>query len=210
MSTAPPSHYNTILMERGDSIEDGTPYCYICLDATSGPAGEPTELMAPCACQTYIHRTCLDGWRCVSSGKSSRTHCPTCKTEFQMERSTDSTRVERALETIAAHWWVFSYRWVLTVAAVLFIFDASAWYDSDDKLMRLSGYLSNGALTLVGPIVGSILLASVALILNNFAQGCLYSMGKVPKVVHEEPIQVPDLLGRVMNLRPLPSAASCA
>ncbi|KDO16780.1 hypothetical protein SPRG_17736, partial [Saprolegnia parasitica CBS 223.65] len=37
--------------------------CFYCLDDGNGPERSATELIAPCACATYIHRDCLDTLR---------------------------------------------------------------------------------------------------------------------------------------------------
>ncbi|ETV91648.1 hypothetical protein H310_13894 [Aphanomyces invadans] len=61
------------------------PYCYLCLDSTHGAVFSPTELIAPCMCQSYIHRQCLDHWRATSNTLHAMTHCPTCRTPYETQ-----------------------------------------------------------------------------------------------------------------------------
>ncbi|KAF0742423.1 hypothetical protein Ae201684P_008222 [Aphanomyces euteiches] len=186
-------------------VAEGTPYCYICLDSMNGPSGDAYELMAPCACQTYIHRSCLDGWRRMSKTEKPQTHCPTCKTAFQMEVSTlPLTRVERAIQTVSTYWFPFAWRYVTIVWVLLFVADFSHWCGADisSKLSLLCGYLSSSTLSILFPVLAVCLSVLVAIILYNVATGFLYSFGKTPSIVATTPLKIPDP-PRVLNLRPL-------
>ncbi|KAF0726085.1 hypothetical protein Ae201684P_020473 [Aphanomyces euteiches] len=61
------------------------PQCYLCMESTLGGENEPMELIAPCACQTYIHRECLDRWRITSNTRNAMTECPTCRSPYKTE-----------------------------------------------------------------------------------------------------------------------------
>ncbi|CAK4104279.1 unnamed protein product, partial [Aphanomyces euteiches] len=68
-----------------------TPSCYICLDSMCGLEGDDLELIAPCACQTFVHRRCLDDWHKSSNSKA---HCQTCKSAFEFEEMPWTKRVK--------------------------------------------------------------------------------------------------------------------
>ncbi|KDO24574.1 hypothetical protein SPRG_10105 [Saprolegnia parasitica CBS 223.65] len=54
--------------------------CYMCWSSTS-----PSELIAPCACTSYVHRDCLERWRATSSTADAPTHCPTCRLRYVLD-----------------------------------------------------------------------------------------------------------------------------
>ncbi|EQC36653.1 hypothetical protein SDRG_06090 [Saprolegnia diclina VS20] len=54
--------------------------CYMCWSSTS-----PSELIAPCACTSYVHRDCLERWRATSSTADAPTHCPTCRMRYVLD-----------------------------------------------------------------------------------------------------------------------------
>ncbi|CAK4609780.1 hypothetical protein AeMF1_009534 [Aphanomyces euteiches] len=68
-----------------DEEGDKTPFCYICLDTSSGEENSPDELLAPCSCMTHVHRKCLDHWRATSFTYNCMTHCPTCQEPYEFE-----------------------------------------------------------------------------------------------------------------------------
>lgn len=45
-----------------------------------------SELISPCQCTTFVHRSCLDKWRCASHNPDSLTECDACLTPYQIER----------------------------------------------------------------------------------------------------------------------------
>ncbi|OQR91162.1 hypothetical protein THRCLA_09091 [Thraustotheca clavata] len=61
------------------------PYCYMCLDNCCDGKDMPMELIAPCPCESYVHRKCLDHWRVTSYTVNAMTHCPTCKTAYVLK-----------------------------------------------------------------------------------------------------------------------------
>ena len=61
--------------------------CRICLEPT-----ERKKVIAPCACSgssRYVHRECLDRWRCTNSNNAF-TRCSTCLKEYEMFYRDDS------------------------------------------------------------------------------------------------------------------------
>ncbi|OQR91154.1 hypothetical protein THRCLA_09090 [Thraustotheca clavata] len=54
--------------------------CYICLDSDV-----KSEIIAPCSCSTYVHRSCLEKWRLTSTSEEALTHCPTCRSRYRLE-----------------------------------------------------------------------------------------------------------------------------
>ncbi|KAF0718861.1 Aste57867_1425 [Aphanomyces stellatus] len=78
--------------------DDLSIYCYICHSSTSSPPQTPTELLAPCACSSYVHRTCLDTWRIASASQLAKSHCPTCKSAYEIEPHGAMRALRRSLD----------------------------------------------------------------------------------------------------------------
>lgn len=57
--------------------------CRICFD-------EGTDLISPCLCCSYVHRTCLDKWRIIQP--HAHTQCEVCQYVYEYETITRSTR----------------------------------------------------------------------------------------------------------------------
>ncbi|KAH9197808.1 hypothetical protein AeNC1_000175 [Aphanomyces euteiches] len=183
---------------------NGSPYCYICLDSVNRTSGDDLELIAPCACQTYIHRCCLDGWRRTSQTINCQTHCPTCLKAFQMESSAPLTKNEHGYEVISTYWWRFMSAYILVVSAVVFLFNFTHWYhaDSATELDLLPGCFSIAALSLFYPIIVITLAVLGFCILYNMTLGILNICGVATGATTTAPIKIPDP-PRVQNLRPL-------
>jgi len=88
--------------------------CRICTDASS--TVDTGELIAPCLCKgsiKFVHRHCLDQWRCT--GERAFSTCPTCK--FNYVTTTTRTTTLRM------------YLWVVVIETVLlFMLVESAVY----------------------------------------------------------------------------------
>ncbi|CAK4669865.1 unnamed protein product, partial [Aphanomyces euteiches] len=65
--------------------DDQTPYCFRCNDSTNGGENSPMELIAPCSCQSYVHRKCFDHYRITSVEFSVIYYCPTCRDKYEIE-----------------------------------------------------------------------------------------------------------------------------
>ncbi|EQC36655.1 hypothetical protein SDRG_06092 [Saprolegnia diclina VS20] len=75
-----------------------SPYCcFYCLDDGNGPERSATELIAPCACATYIHRDCLDTLRVSSRMPNAMTHCGTCGEAFAFLESGEEAEYKRLM-----------------------------------------------------------------------------------------------------------------
>lgn len=56
--------------------------CIYCLE---NDKEENDELIAPCSCKSYVHRSCLDTFRTSSTTLLAMTHCSVCKDAFEYE-----------------------------------------------------------------------------------------------------------------------------
>ncbi|OQR86701.1 hypothetical protein ACHHYP_10241 [Achlya hypogyna] len=71
------------------------PYCcHYCLDDASGPAGSSTELIAPCACEAYVHRQCLDTIRITSRMPNAMSQCGICHTLYLFKATGDAAEAD--------------------------------------------------------------------------------------------------------------------
>ena len=63
--------------------------CWICLQDSplNSKAGEGEELMKPCRCNSYVHRSCLNEWRHQTQiNPRNFWNCPNCTTAYQFRR----------------------------------------------------------------------------------------------------------------------------
>lgn len=61
------------------------PMCRICYETTN-----QEEILHPCLCKgtaKYIHRTCLNQWRSLSTNPRANTHCSECQFEYRTQPS---------------------------------------------------------------------------------------------------------------------------
>ncbi|OQR86678.1 hypothetical protein ACHHYP_10240 [Achlya hypogyna] len=88
-----------------------TACCYMCWDASVA-----SELIAPCACTSYVHRACLDKWRSTSLTLDAATHCPTCRSPYDLEGLSAITH------------WLLGHTRVYAAAAVGSLVALLAWF----------------------------------------------------------------------------------
>ncbi|KAF0718860.1 hypothetical protein As57867_001423, partial [Aphanomyces stellatus] len=127
------------------------PSCYICRDLKAvdhGNGGDALELVAPCVCRSHVHRGCLDAWRRCSLSKTALSHCPTCKTAFELDPTPSIPwQLDRVGQLgAAAVMRVATYLWAWTVLAAMCLF---------------------------GPFVGPMSVAAAALELSKWVMGRL-------------------------------------
>eukprot|EP00760_Papus_ankaliazontas_P032248 PhM_4_TR5708/c0_g1_i1/m.94667 len=53
--------------------------CWICLSDEAR-----SELFQPCACNSFVHRSCLHRWRYTGTHLRSYTHCPNCANAYRL------------------------------------------------------------------------------------------------------------------------------
>ncbi|KAF0682740.1 Aste57867_25143 [Aphanomyces stellatus] len=150
--------------------------CYLCADVTHEPT-DAMELIAPCACRSYIHRSCLDDWRRTSI--AAKSNCPTCTQPYEMEEAETmpTNVVEVAWDVLLGCWFnIFTCVWSvgLMVAAVL-----------------------------VGPFVGMLAVTSVSMKIYNSVLH--HQFGLEPNAGQYISQQQRRHLPRVRNLRPIES-----
>ncbi|KAF0726086.1 hypothetical protein Ae201684P_020481 [Aphanomyces euteiches] len=101
---------------------DVTALCLVCNQPHGTIGVLATELIAPCSCQTYIHRTCLDKKRCTAIAIHSMTECQTCHVKYELEpisslnpnglkKKIDRAKLWRGLVLLAV---VLFSSWILT------------------------------------------------------------------------------------------------
>lgn len=110
-----------------DGDDDTT--CIICLQADCDDAevgDDGRELMAPCACRSYVHRHCLNMWRSNSMVPGAMTECPTCKSQYQYEHvpGADPAATEAVLQRKI--YWARFKRVMLTFLAI-FVGSMAVW-----------------------------------------------------------------------------------
>jgi hypothetical protein len=54
--------------------------CWMCHGSQA-----PWEMIRPCACAAFVHRSCLDRWRSVSPNPTSFGACDVCQTPYEFE-----------------------------------------------------------------------------------------------------------------------------
>eukprot|EP01063_Lacrimia_lanifica_P016194 TRINITY_DN22807_c0_g1_i1.p1 TRINITY_DN22807_c0_g1~~TRINITY_DN22807_c0_g1_i1.p1 ORF type:complete len:352 (+),score=56.71 TRINITY_DN22807_c0_g1_i1:49-1104(+) len=64
--------------------DDGQHTCWICLDHVA-EASIPEDVLRPCPCAVYVHRSCLDEWRFSTLSSQTRDFCPTCKQPYEVD-----------------------------------------------------------------------------------------------------------------------------
>lgn len=132
--------------------------CRICLE------GEEGEMIAPCACSgsiKWVHRACLDKWRCKS--EEAFTKCPNCKSVYQLEHVREASEKEpwRLFILLACD--------LLVGAGLFFIFTTGAGFlivKNCDPQTVLDACQSDHVLvwTLVGSVVAFAIIGLLVLI----------------------------------------------
>ncbi|KAF0698081.1 Aste57867_11278 [Aphanomyces stellatus] len=101
--------------ETSDHADDNAPTCYMCMESTHGCFDTPLELIAPCACQSFVHRKCLDHWRVTSYTYQAMTRCPTCHQDYTF----DTVQVYNDEKLQHAIWKEQLWRWGLVLGVIL-------------------------------------------------------------------------------------------
>ncbi|KAF0687945.1 Aste57867_20437 [Aphanomyces stellatus] len=179
------------------STDDVSPCCYICTESTNARAGDLMELMAPCACRTFVHRVCLDNWRRVSTAASSATHCRTCKSAFEMEFHVNVAETARDFLS----WLGRALRLTLVIIAVAMAVGLVSWkwhsLDDAEKLEKLTTCVSHAAFIPLWDACSPFIF--------DILGRCLATVGLAPIELLAEPIPWPIVttFRRVRNLRPI-------
>ncbi|KAH9110812.1 hypothetical protein LEN26_013625 [Aphanomyces euteiches] len=126
---------------------DVTALCFVCNKPHGTIEVLATELIAPCSCQIYIHRACLDKKRCTAIAIHSMTECQTCHVKYELEpisslnpnglkKKIDRAKLWRGLVLLAV---VLFSSWILTSSGkpMFFFWHGSSvndtiykWFDS--------------------------------------------------------------------------------
>ncbi|KAF0687942.1 Aste57867_20434 [Aphanomyces stellatus] len=186
-----------------DSCRMDAPSCYLCTETQSSSSTaqcDPIELLAPCACQTYIHRACLDDWRRMSTTSNARTHCPTCKSAFEFESLCLWDRVHRGLDVVSPLYLrLYSFPWFLVAFALVFVTHFVKW--PTFLVAKVALFVFCGLKTLLvlwAPPLALAVLATAAIAIHDVVYEGLAFIGAVPT-----PVKFKDTLSVVRNLRPL-------
>ncbi|KAF0698080.1 Aste57867_11277 [Aphanomyces stellatus] len=127
---------------------DDDPSCYMCMESTRGGVDSPMELIAPCACLSYVHRHCLDHWRATSNTYHAMTRCPTCHQNYAFEtiRVNDADELDRQIRQEQIWRWCFAIGIMLVGSLVIWLIDRGTpaffhlhWNGLDGKIYNWIG-----------------------------------------------------------------------
>ncbi|CAK4083660.1 unnamed protein product [Aphanomyces euteiches] len=95
-------------MQAQADAQSTEPHCYMCMDTTNGSENSAMELIAPCLCQSFVHRKCLDHWRVTSFTYNAMTECPTCREQYHFDQVIADDTDDLKKQIFQARLWRFA------------------------------------------------------------------------------------------------------
>eukprot|EP00992_Anisonema_acinus_P004580 TRINITY_DN16030_c0_g1_i1.p1 TRINITY_DN16030_c0_g1~~TRINITY_DN16030_c0_g1_i1.p1 ORF type:complete len:201 (-),score=38.97 TRINITY_DN16030_c0_g1_i1:53-604(-) len=96
--------------------DDGNFTCWICLESA-----DRNQLIRPCGCAEYVHRSCLDQWRFSGINPQSYTRCPNCHFVFKLVTASNDSMFSEAARQLRLSMWKHILRFWGTLLLLLLV-----------------------------------------------------------------------------------------